>query len=68
MFRALKPGDLCAKNRNGNLPLPRERKLTKHSYIHVYIPGFYSIILTNEIQKKKTDLANQKLPGSIFIY
>lgn len=29
----------------------------------MYMPGFYSIILTNEIQRKKTDLANQKLPG-----
>lgn len=35
-------------------PLPRERKLTKHSLI-------YSLILTNEIQRKKDDLANQKL-------
>lgn len=40
MFRALKPGDLCAKNRNGNLPLQTERKLTKQSYIHVYIPAW----------------------------
>lgn len=61
MFRALKPGDLCAKNRNGNLPLQTERKLTKHSYIHVYIyiPAWILFNNFNQWSPKKEDRLSQ---------